>query len=51
MDLNRAAKEEFEKRHIDRDARMVSAIEDVRAKEVDQNQPGAYSLRFATKGG
>jgi hypothetical protein len=38
MELPRKAKEHFAQQHIDRAVRTVAAVEDVRAKEVDENQ-------------
>jgi hypothetical protein len=38
MELSRRAKEHFAQQHIDTAARTVAAIEDVRAKEVEENQ-------------
>jgi hypothetical protein len=38
MELSPRAKEHFAQQHIDKAIRTVAAIEDVRAKEVDENQ-------------
>ena len=38
MELSRKAKQHFAEQHIDRAVRTVAAVEDVRAKEVEDNQ-------------